>query len=336
MDEYQARMLEIAADWADRFGELSEGERREFAAWIAQSDSHAQAFARMRRLTSDPALREALERDDGFAGSPPLPELPIAARRRGVPLARRGAPVLARRQAIAAGLGAALALPLAGYGLWRRQEEAPEPTSQPRFASGIGKRRRLVLPDGTGLLLDASSAVTLHFTPERRTVALKQGAARFDVRHDAARPFEVRTPFATMMALGTSFSVDHLSSASELRVFSGTVRLDARSGQRLVVPAREWVLASGPSVRTGAFDPAARDDWQNDWLDAESMRLGFAVERLGRYSAAPLRLEDPALADLTFSGRFRLDSPEQSLELIGALFGLRLDRREGTIYLARG
>ncbi|MCJ2188967.1 FecR family protein, partial [Novosphingobium beihaiensis] len=243
-------------------------------------------------------------------------------------------PVMARRQALAAGLAGALALPLAGY--WLVQQGQNAPASQPqRFASAVGQRRRFTLPDGSALLLDAASAVSVHFSGERRRIVLEQGAARFDVRHDADRPFEVRTPMASMTALGTSFSVDHLSDASELRVFSGRVQLDAHDGRSLVLPARQWALVNGRSMQTGGFDPDVRRDWQTDWLDADSMRLGFAVERLARYSATPLKLGDPKLAGLTFSGRFRLDRPEQSLELIGALFGLRASKRDGAVYLSR-
>lgn len=59
---------------------------------------------------------------------------------------------------------------------------------------------------------------------------------RFDVRHDPARPFEVRTPHAGVVALGTSFSVYHLTEASELRLFSGHVRLDVARRASRVVP----------------------------------------------------------------------------------------------------
>lgn len=333
MDKLQPDTLETAADWADRFDTLTEAERRALTVWIEESPDHAQAFARMRRLMTDMALFDALEQtDEAISETAPLP---VVRRRHARTGSSRPAPMFARRQAIAAGLAGALAMPLAGYWLLHRGEQAPDAAAPLRYASSVGKRRRLVLPDGSGLLLDASSTVAVDFTGERRMIALEQGAARFDVRHDPARPFEVRTPMASMVALGTSFSVDHLSNASELRVFSGRVQLDPHAGGNRVVPARQWALADGASVRTGTFDPAAHGDWQNDWLDADSMRLGFALERLARYSATPLRLDDPRLANLTFSGRFRLDTPEQSLELIGALFGLRLDKRDGAIHLDR-
>lgn len=333
MDRDRSDIVEMAADWADRIGELTDAERRAFATWLEESPEHAETFARMHRLMTDTALIEALDQ----AGLAPSVVVAHDGRRRHDrqihTQTRRAMPVLARRQALAAGLAGALALPLAGYWLLRRDSNAP-PSRSLRFASSVGKRRHVVLPDGSALLLDASSAVSVDLSRDRRRVVLEQGAVRFDVSHDASRPFEVHTPLATMVALGTSFSVDHLSSASELRVFSGRVQLDGRDGRSLVLPARQWALVREASWQTGSFDPDAGNDWQNDWLDANSMRLDFAVERLARYSSTPLKLEDPKLANLTFSGRFRLGRPVESLELIGALFGLQAIRRNGAVYLA--
>ncbi|MFC0684998.1 FecR family protein [Novosphingobium clariflavum] len=347
MDKPLNDTLELAADWADRFDDLTPDERRELAAWLEESASHARAFARMRRLMGDSALIEACEARDA-AGLPPLPGWRMAADRSPGPRGRLRVaappvltrPALTRRQALAAGIAGALALPLAGYGLM--EAAAPDAPAPLRFASRVGERRRLTLPDGSGLLLDASSRVAVDFSQAARRVVLEQGAARFDVRHDPARPFAVHTPHAAMLALGTSFSVDRLTRASELRVFSGRVRLDVPQRERLEVAAHRWALIDdnggqnegGPRVTSGRFDPATRADWQDDWLDADAMPLGFAVERLARYSPVPMRIADPRLARLTFSGRFRLDQPEQSFELIGALFGLRPQRRGDTLYLA--
>ena len=340
MDERQLETIETAADWADRYDDLDQAERRELAQWLSQRPEHARAFARIRQVLNDSALLEAVgSAPSGSTASPaplyPAPEYPARGRSasgiRSPRLHEASPSRMGRRQALAAGLAAIVALPLGGYLLTHGpMASAPEPL---RFASETGRRRHVVLPDGSGLLLDAASSVAVHFTAERRRIELERGAARFDVRHDAARPFEVRTPGAAMTALGTSFSVDRLSGAAELRVFSGRVQMAAEGQAPRVVPGRQWALFDGWAIAGGSFDPAAHADWQDDWLDAEAMRLGFAIERLGRYSAVPIRLGEPALSSRTFSGRFRLDEPRQSLALIGALFGLQPRERADGIYL---
>lgn len=328
---------EIAADWADRLSELNEAQRRELADWLGHSQENAQAFAAMRHLLSDTALLEALEEgpSDNAETDPALPPLrPRPGRSLHASAAGRSArksPIhINRRQALAAGLAGALALPVAGYWFTHPSESAPL-----RFASAVGLRRKVALPDGSTMILDAASRVSVNFAGSRRMVQLEEGAAQFDVRHDPERPFEVHTPQARMVALGTLFSVDHLTDASELRVYEGRVGLETPFGTRSTVPAREWALIGNTKVlQTGTFDPASGNDWQNDWLDAHEMRLGQAVERLARYSEVPIRLADPDMAERTFSGRFRLDRPQQSLELIGSLFELHLKRENGTLVLA--
>lgn len=334
-------VLETAADWVDRLEDLSFAERRQLAAWLEESGEHAQAFARMARLMGDPSLFDTLERVCAPAqASPPLSQ--SRQERRAAPghgfgpatKSRGFAPLLHRRQALAAGLATTLALPVAAYLLLDRDKLSSQGTSRLRLASAIGKPQRFTLPDGSGLLLDASSQAAVEFTSARRVITLERGACRFDVQHDADRPFEVCTRHASMVALGTSFSVDYFSDGSELKVFTGRVGLNDRSGGHRVLVAMQWASVSDAAVVTiGRFDPAADRDWQDDWLDARSMRLGHAIERLARYSPVPLRLADRTLAPATFSGRFRLNTPEQSLELIGALFGLELDRRPDAVYL---
>ena len=83
------------------------------------------------------------------------------------------------------------------------------------------------------------------------------------------------------------------------------------------------------------FDVARYQGWQDHWLGGDQIRLGDAVARLGRYSARPIRLADPALANETFNGRFRLDTPVESLTLIGALFYLSVRDDGRTIHVSR-
>lgn len=323
--------MEIAADWVDRIDDLSPEEKRELAHWLEASPEHRRAFATMHQLTRDSALLDA---------ATVIADAPLPAARSGSAARRRWQreektpPVLTRRRALAAAIGGAVTLPIGFAFLFRKdQSTASHPTL---YASATGKSSRSQLPDGSILTLDAASRLVTHFSDDRRLIELQRGGARFDVAHDATRPFTVRTPMADMTALGTSFTVDRLTDASELRVFEGRVQLDVPGKKPLVITAGQWVLVSKAGVLRGSFDPASFSNWQTQWLDADEMRLDYAIDRLSRYSAIPIRLADPALAGRVFSGRFRLDQPEQSLGLIGGLFNLTPVRRGGILYLGKG
>ncbi|GLK45632.1 hypothetical protein GCM10017612_35520 [Novosphingobium resinovorum] len=148
MDERKAPIRETAADWVDRLDELTAPDRQELKAWLDASPDNARAFARMARMMGDTALVDALE--DGAEGLALPSTRPAAVRWPGA--WRKGKPMLARRQAIAAGIAGAIALPAAGYWLLGRAGDKASASAE-RFASAVGQRRRLVLPDGSGLSL---------------------------------------------------------------------------------------------------------------------------------------------------------------------------------------
>ncbi|UYY78900.1 FecR family protein [Sphingomonas sp. R1] len=327
----EAAVLEIAADWADRIDALDAGERRLLIAWLNESEAHLRAFTRMHELLRDPALLEVLE-----AARPAAAALPDAVpRRRSTDRQPRAAArrVPARRiAAAAAGLAAVAAVPL----LWRAAAPPAPKTAAVagfRHASPVGQREQLRLRDGSTIALDAASTVRIAFADHARPVMLERGAARFDVAHDASRPFSVQSGAARFTALGTNFSVDQLPGAVELHVYRGRVRVDQPGRSPIVVTGGEWVSVGAAPLRVQRFDPRAPSGLDSIWLSADGMRLDAALARIGRHSAVPIRLADPALGATRLSGRFRLDTPAQSTALIGALVGLAPRRRGDAIVL---
>lgn len=325
--------LEIAADWADRIDELDASERRTLIAWLNESEANLRAFTRMHALLRDPALLAVLEAATPAPMAPPLPEA--------VPMRRRSdrhpRPALQRARgmriaAAVAGLAAVVAVPL----LWR-EAVPPAPTvaavADVLHTSPVGTRAQVRLRDGSQMTLDAASAVRVAFAEHARPVTLERGAARFEVAHDASRPFSVQSGVVRFTALGTNFSVDQLPAAVELHVYRGRVRVDQPGRSPIVVTGGEWVSVGAAPLRVQRFDPKAPSGLDSVWLNADGMRLDAALARIGRHSAVPIRLADPALGATRLSGRFRLDTPEQSTALIGALVGLTPQRQGDTIVL---
>lgn len=320
-----AILLEEAADWADRLDTLSPEARVELGEWLNRSAAHREALSRMVRLLGDPALLAAVEQAE--AGPAPAP---VRHRPRG--WMRMTASPTRRRVAI--GLAAALATGIATPFVWHLATTG-EPSVERVYASTTGEQRQVALPDGSAMTLDAASRVAIAFSGDARDLTLQGGAARFEVRHDTARPFAVSTPEGRMVALGTNFSVDRGAGTSELRVYRGRVRLTVPGQPAVVVTAGHWATAGAGRIVVHGFDVATYQGWQDRWLSGNAIRLGDAVARLGRYSTRPIRLADPALAEQSFNGRFRLDRPLESLTLIGALFDLSVTDDGKAIQLGR-
>lgn len=75
------------------------------------------------------------------------------------------------------------------------------------YRTGVGKRRTIVLTDGSQVLLNTDTAIALNWNEQERSITLRRGQALFTVAPDPNRPFSVETDDCTVTALGTVFEV---------------------------------------------------------------------------------------------------------------------------------
>jgi transmembrane sensor len=89
-----------------------------------------------------------------------------------------------------------------------RQADIPKKNLIARFTTGGGERKKIILLDGSVVLLNAKSSLTVNedFNESKREVNLV-GEAFFDVKHNKNKPFQVHTSDFDINVLGTSFNV---------------------------------------------------------------------------------------------------------------------------------
>lgn len=108
-----------------------------------------------------------------------------------------------------------------------------------------GKHKKIVLPDGTGVILNAGSFIRYPkiFNSEERLVELN-GEAFFDVKRDEKAPFIVRTSDANIQVLGTSFNVKAYHEDEQLMVAvqSGKVQVDMSESMTRLVANEQLLL----------------------------------------------------------------------------------------------
>jgi ferric-dicitrate binding protein FerR (iron transport regulator) len=101
------------------------------------------------------------------------------------------------------------------------------------FTTKSGERKKIILEDGTSVLLNAKSNLTITkgFNDKYREVTLT-GEAFFDVAHDKSRPFKVHTSDFNINVLGTAFNVkaypDEIT--SEATLIRGLITMEAVNG----------------------------------------------------------------------------------------------------------
>jgi len=299
-----AAALRQAAVWDARLcsGSAGDDDRREWALWHAASERHRRAWQQV------DGLRDQLQAlPGGVSGQ----TLRAAARRRRVVL--RGL----------------LLMGGAGGAAWWVQRQVPWLDVTADLRTATAERLRRTLPDGSTLVLNARSAVDVVFTPRRRLLRLRAGEILVETAAAAASmpKWVVETPFGTVTALGTRFTVGIDGDGARVQVLDKAVRVAPAGGDRT------QVLSAGEGLRFTrdgwdapariAGEPAA---WVDGRLVAVDMPLAEWVAAFGRYRHGHIGCS-PELADMKVSGVFPLDDAERALAVLGHAFPIRVVRR---------
>lgn len=290
-----------AADWMIRLdqGRLDPLEQQAFERWRGQSPAHAAAWRRAE------AVMQAIGSIPRATRSAALRELAGNDRRRALKLALM------------------LAAAPAAWMAWRM----PWAEWNADLRTATGERRREILPDGSTLVLNTASAVTLAFSADERRLRLLSGEILVSTGRDPAprhRPFIVETAQGVVRALGTRFTVRQLPELTRVGVLEHAVEISTSGGAVARVEAGQAAEfgAQGLAGAVRALDPAPAL-WENGLFLAQKLPLGELLAELGRYRKGVLRC-DPAVAGMLVSGAFSVADTDAALRLLARSLPLRV------------
>jgi transmembrane sensor len=304
------QISEEAARWLVEFrtGEVDPPGRRDFDAWLRASPEHIRAFIEMAALwhegeAIDP--RRELDVEAILARAESEPHVIELTPTPGT--SARGAAASARsRRVRAAGWAVAAGLLLAGISTVLILRSAP-----PRaltYATEVGARRSIVLPDGSKVLLDSKSRLQVSYTAAARNVDLLEGQALFEVVKNPQRPFLVRAGNALVRDVGTVFDVNRIGDGTIVTVVEGRVAVTTPS-QPLYLSAGEQldVHLGRLSLRPIRVDTSAETAWTDGEVVLQSATLAEVTQVFNRYSAHRLVARDLGRKPLRLSGVFSTD-----------------------------
>lgn len=211
---------------------------------------------------------------------------------------------------------AALALAVVASGAWFLRPHAPD------YATRIAEIRDVRLDDGSVVTLGAHSALDVDFTPAERRVRLAGGEAFFAITHDAARPFVVLAGDKRIRVVGTRFNVNYDGSRVHVAVQQGIVDVSRGAGPqpasrvRLIAGQQLMAVEAGPLGGAQPLRGAEPGAWRTGRLDYQDASLADIVSDANRYSAHPIRIATPALAEEHLTTSFRTSQIDQMLETL--------------------
>jgi transmembrane sensor len=298
----------------------------EFERWRDADAAHAEAYARAGKhwLETGGLANTEMGRNRRL----PEPRLPLWQ----IPVARP-----------AFTLAAVVLVVLAGFWLLRMPigvPDVPKLAAAKRQATGVGEIRTVRLGDGTMVTLDTDSAIDVRLSGDLRQVRLLRGRARFDVAHDAARPFRVNAGGRSVTALGTVFDVGIEPEGVRVSLLRGSVEVRGvapRGGGAAVtrLAPDEVFIDTARRLRVARASPG-QQRWVSGMLDFAGVPLGDVIEQANRYSTRKLRLGDPSLAQRRVTGTFRPLPVDALAAALATAFTLRVERSpKGDLILHR-
>jgi transmembrane sensor len=212
-------------------------------------------------------------------------------------------------------------------------------TSRQQYASERAGHRDISLPDGSSIELGGATSVTTRYGHDERAIDLDAGEAFFRVAH-AERPFIVNAGPLRIRDLGTAFNVRRTGDRVTVAVTEGRVRVsplaEGDAGTIELGAGREVSFdPETQAMRILDVDPAAATAWRGHRLAFVNEPLASVVENVNRYSARPIRVVDPALGRLTFTGTVQVDTIDSWVSALPRVFPLRVDTYADRLELTR-
>jgi transmembrane sensor len=169
-----------------------------------------------------------------------------------------------------------------------------------------GEHYQVVLPDGTHVWLNAASSLTypVAFTGKTREVTLT-GEAYFEVTHNKAMPFKVKTEQQEIQVLGTHFNVNAYKDekATTTTLLEGSVKVSLNTNHKTItiVPGQQSIVNNTDlSVQQVDTDDAIA--WKNGYFLFDNENLESIMRKISRWYNVRVEYKDNSLKNQLFSG----------------------------------
>lgn len=298
---------EQAASWFTRLMNVPKDhpDHEQLRLWLSANPLHAREYQAFCELWGDfsstantQALAQAMER-------------------------RHGRRTFMRRSVL--GLAGVLAIGLA----WRYRQPLE---FDAQFATAIGERRRVSLPDGSELYLAADTHLQVSFDQGQRQVYLLQGQAIFDVAHEANRAFRVDGGLAQVTVLGTRFVVERDTRELRISVQRGSVRVENDNGS-LVLAAGEVASSDSRAAPQRLGVPASNAfAFEQGRLVLDQAGLEEIANSLSRYRRQPVRVL-PGKSKPSINAVVQLDDVEGFVQALPSIAPIEVSSSGGVTYL---
>jgi len=201
------------------------------------------------------------------------------------------------------------------------------------YKTAIGEQRRVILQDGSTLILNTNSELDAHFSSEQRLLVLKSGEMHIKVKHDTSRPLRVLAQDKLVQAVGTAFDVRILDNkevklwVTEGRVLvaDGTKVSDPAQVKKLQLPKNSLSVSKGEQVvlsdasaqveveKVSDVDVGTQLGWHQGNIVFRGETLDEAIAEFNRYTNTTFVIGDESLKSIRIAGVFKISDSTSTL-----------------------
>ena len=207
------------------------------------------------------------------------------------------------------------------------------------YAYQEGKTEPIILTDGSKIILNKASSVTVYpFTSKSRHLDLS-GEAYFEVSSDPKRPFTISSGGTLTEVVGTSFNIRQTPGETRIFVHTGKIIFSSEKDSRVAVALTEGEAAvfahdkmemiANPSPNVSA--------WRTRQLRFVRMPMSTIIEDISTYFGQEVIIENESSRNCIINIPLAFKKPEITsvLEAVSATINAELVV-EGNIYIIRG
>jgi transmembrane sensor len=192
------------------------------------------------------------------------------------------------------------------------------------YTTAPGKQRNLILADGSTILMNTDTAISVNYSAQQQHIILHDGEAYFAVAADAKRPFQVQTDYGSVRALGTAFNIKIREQQETVTVYQHAVKVTTEHGEVLETLSEGQAVVFTETaidpVKTGTLQRARA--WRDQRMIFQDRSLAEVIAELNRYRSGRIIIMNNAIKKLPVTGVFdtvdtnvALKTIEQSLPI---------------------
>lgn len=333
--ECTGRELEIIKQWLRENPENRKGMKELKQIW--------ETSARKRPVSSDytgidgewDKLKDRLKNEEGFRGH--ADKRPAGSKELKTP---SGYSTTRHLMRVAAVLLLAGLLGILSYQYWSQSQPEPREQALREISTEKGQRANSTLGDGTRVLLNADSKMTLpsEFASDVRRVFL-EGEAYFDVASNPDKPFVIHSREAVVRVMGTSFSVRSYPEDEQVRVVvqEGSVSFEAkdpRSSQKATLTANQL---GRYSLKSNQIETRQVDDielylsWREGYLKFRETPMSEVATELERRYGIEVDFRHPAVKEMSLTALLKSRSIRNVLDVISVSLDIQYELNESNV-----